>query len=342
MDWLDALTARTKLKTGYLIYSILFLIAGAIIGWLGVATLDNYKMHAIGQIAQSSEGGVLSLWELFILSESFQWLMDLIIPVSIILSLWFAFNLFYRHKIKPALQVMHSEDMVSYTNEDELANVAHEIFQIRQQSSLEQSQYILQLDQLDQHISGLLHEVRNPLTTLKGDLEILKGQVSETTVRLIVERMSRSQERIEVFLNRLARKESIHYVQANLQPIGLTELALSLEEHLKPLNPLIKFEYEVSEGWVEMDWDLFLEALDNILSNSYRFAKEQILIRLSRLENRVVLSICDDGTGFSEEALHKATECFYTESQGLNHLGYGLYFVKLLLTQQNIELKLRN
>lgn len=54
------------------------------------------------------------------------------------------------------------------------------------------------------------------------------------------------------------------------------------------------------------------------------------------------MRVCDDGPGFSEEALQHATDKYYTEEQKTDHIGYGLYIARVLLEKQQIRLTLTN
>lgn len=54
-----------------------------------------------------------------------------------------------------------------------------------------------------------------------------------------------------------------------------------------------------------------MEAVDNLLGNANRYAKKQITLTLQ--DEAPFMRVCDDGPGFSEEALQHAMDKYYSE-----------------------------
>ena len=83
----------------------------------------------------------------------------------------------------------------------------------------------------------------------------------------------------------------------------------------------------------EVDRDLFVRLVDNLISNAYKYGKENgtVNISLSESDGRVMLNVEDDGIGIAAEHLDKIFDRFYrvdTSRTGDKGTGLGLSMVK--------------
>lgn len=110
--------------------------------------------------------------------------------------------------------------------------------------------------------------------------------------------------------------------------------------HHRP--PVLFIPDEVQAGFVTVEEAVVLSAIDEIISNASLYASEQIVVIADKENDRLNLSICDDGPGFSPEALKQATTAYYAEGSIGGHIGYGLYQVEQTLGLMDIDLELKN
>ena len=86
------------------------------------------------------------------------------------------------------------------------------------------------------------------------------------------------------------------------------------------------------EGGAEMDAERVMQVFDNLLSNAARFAQSRVEASLAWNGSTLVLSVRDDGPGFTPEGLRRGAEPFYRgdgpDNQG--HLGLGLNICRVL------------
>ena len=61
-----------------------------------------------------------------------------------------------------------------------------------------------------------------------------------------------------------------------------------------------------------------------------RYMNEQIVVGVYQKDNLFLMSVKDDGKGFSEEDLRQATNMFYGNEKGNEHFGIGLGVCRLL------------
>lgn len=78
------------------------------------------------------------------------------------------------------------------------------------------------------------------------------------------------------------------------------------------------------------------------MQNALRYAKDQIIIHAYSQNNLFIISVQDDGIGFSEKDLKQATDIFYGKEKGHEHFGIGLSVCKLLCEKHGGFLQIEN
>lgn len=94
-----------------------------------------------------------------------------------------------------------------------------------------------------------------------------------------------------------------------------------------------------------MDTELVLEVYENLVSNAVRYAKRRLEISLVVKEDKLRITVSDDGRGFSEEALRRAANPFFRgeqEKKETPHFGLGLYVCKVICEKCGGELVIEN
>ena len=219
------------------------------------------------------------------------------------------------------------------------------------------------------------HDIRTPLSVLKGYQEMLKnyipeGRFSQEQVMEMVETMGSQISRLENYTQKMSMVQKLEDIVPERKSVEVAELAPELKETGNFLAGSLEFEMIVEEmgrKTVSVDKELFLEVFENMVSNAARFAQSRITVTMTcrkpesgaggletqkekqdnpqEKEDASILCIIveDDGSGFSEEALHRATDPFYgSEKDGRVHFGLGLYVCRLICERNGGRLLLEN
>ena len=90
--------------------------------------------------------------------------------------------------------------------------------------------------------------------------------------------------------------------------------------------------------------DTVMQIYENLLSNSIRYAKSDIAISAVIENNNLVISVSDDGCGFKNIEIEKATLPFYKSSKDISteHLGLGLNISKILSERHGGNIQIAN
>ena len=93
---------------------------------------------------------------------------------------------------------------------------------------------------------------------------------------------------------------------------------------------------------VLMDATLVHRMLDNTISNAVRYARSYIKVTVIWVEDQLIITVTDDGAGFSDEALRTATQPFYKENSENDHFGLGLSICNTLCQKHGGKLQISN
>lgn len=270
--------------------------------------------------------------------------------------LWLAAHRFYRRKLREPLNVLHQaaerigrsdlDFAISYDSPDELGRLCADFERMRSGVLMHETELWRSLEDRRRQTAALSHDLRTPLTVLKGQAELLEsalppGRAAET-VRIMRAHILRM-ERYVAGLNELRRLESI---DVHRETLRLPELAAFLASGAELLchSAGLAFAIEAPDAEVSADTQLIQRIFDNLLSNATRYARARVLAELTLCEGRLLLTLRDDGPGLSEAALTAAAEPFWSESKtGPDaHLGLGLNIARTLCERLGGRLLLGN
>ncbi|MGQ0645630.1 MAG: ATP-binding protein [Elusimicrobiota bacterium] len=203
-----------------------------------------------------------------------------------------------------------------------------------------------ELDRLKQDfVSNVTHELRSPLTSLRGYVEfLLRGDCGplseEQREQLIV--VKNNAARLAKFIDTLldVAKIEARKVVLHREPVSLRTAAGEMAVLFRPeaQEKGVRFTQDVPEtlppAWA--DADLLAEILTNLLSNAFKFTPEggQVALSAREKDGKILISVSDTGAGIPADAVDKVfdkfeqvkpTEGFVRKTKGT---GLGLTIVK--------------
>ena len=178
--------------------------------------------------------------------------------------------------------------------------------------------------------AGVAHEVRNPLTSIRGYTEFL--QLDETDsdrqeyLDIILDEINRVNEIIEEFLD-LAKPQSLNLETKDIVPILQNVISLS-EFDAKKKNILLFFTSFQEEIHVQCDENRLKQVFLNFIKNGMEAMPQggEIRINMELRERKVHISITDTGVGIPPNQLRKLGEPFFTTKKSGNGLGLMVSF----------------
>ena len=185
--------------------------------------------------------------------------------------------------------------------------------------------------------SDIAHEIRTPLTTLKGNIEaMIDGvwEISEERLYRCYEEVSR----ITRLIGEIDRINELESQESQLQKttFDLTELAQQIVDNFQPMLVENKLNCSVSGDrvFISADRDKIHQVLTNLLANAIKFTPSggRIDLSVSQSKGTTSFRIIDNGQGIPPEEVGQIFERFYmaepSRNSKLGGQGIGLSIVK--------------
>lgn len=201
----------------------------------------------------------------------------------------------------------------------------------------------------NQFFADIAHEVRNPLHTISGAMEMIQveGLSEEKKAQYLVTAEKQIDRVVRLFedIKSLQRYDlDTGFIQKT--KFNITDL---VDDVIKQYTPIaeeqgLKLVNEFSGNYtVEADYDKMEQVLDNLVSNAIKYTSEgQVVVNSDVFENEIEVSVRDTGIGIGAEHLDRLFDRFYrtdkARSRDKGGTGLGLAVVKGILAAHEREI----
>ena len=264
--------------------------------------------------------------------------------------------LFYRNRLKKPLAELRTASekianndldfSIDYDNNDELGQLCASFEIMRTTLADNFSKMWRQVEERKALNAAFAHDLRTPLTVLKGYNEMLQASENPQTQETAAI-MGKHISRMESYVSSMSNLRRMEDAQPEYKLIDLQTVASSLYDSAKIVcakkgkELILQNDMPVSQ--LSLDGAFVSQVCNNLISNAVRYAQTAVTISFALRDNGLLLSVSDDGKGFDKSGLQKATSPYYTEeSNHSEHFGLGLYICKLLCEHHNGYLKIEN
>jgi signal transduction histidine kinase len=214
---------------------------------------------------------------------------------------------------------------VEVSGKDEVAQVGHAFNQMARQLQ-EVDQQRTELENLRRDlIAWASHDLRTPLTSIRVRVEALNDGLVEDpeTVQRYYQSVLNDVLALNMLFDDMFELAQLDRIDVELQkaPESLSELIYDCLERFQALSEEQGVQMEARIGPrvdpVTLNSAKISRVLDNLLSNSLRYTPRggRILLNANRKGKSVIISVEDNGPGFSEEDIPRLFEQFYRGEQ---------------------------
>lgn len=222
-------------------------------------------------------------------------------------------------------------DKTEYFDEDldEKLNISliKDVTDLRKlEAELKQKEKLAAIGQL---AAGIAHEIRNPLAGISGSVQLLSVDVQDDDQKKLMKIILKEIDRLNNLIT-----EFLDYAKPEQKPNQLVQLAVLLEEAVQnvKLNPRysgnIEWSLQLSEqkvfGVSEKLKQAFLNMIINAVQATESKPDRKVSVSLSLVNDDVIVSIQDNGSGMKPETKKRLFEPFHTTKAKGTGLGLAM------------------
>lgn len=281
--------------------------------------------------------------------------------IYIVLGTIFIVKIYYQIKLqvpinllKEGIQHISIQDLnfqISYDSCDELGILCNTFNGMKDELSKNNQKMWKLLNERKALVTSVSHDLRTPITVIKGYLEYLdkalsKHQIDEKILKITINNMFQSSQRLEDYVNSIKNIQKIEDIEIVRNEVIFSDFIYLIKKDFGLLANKNQKNLEVynktKSKIIYIDKNMILKALENVLNNAFRFAINKITITILEKSDYLTFIIQDDGPGFSEEDIINATSLFYSSSLNKGEFGIGLSICKIICEKHDGQIKLKN
>ncbi|MCH5281148.1 MAG: HAMP domain-containing histidine kinase [Lachnospiraceae bacterium] len=284
----------------------------------------------------------------------------IIIPVWFILCFIATGTIFYNRELKRPIEVLMnaankiSENQldfkVEYHKKNELGKLCDAFEEMRSALYKSNQEMWQSLEERKRLNAAFSHDLRTPLTVLKGygdflEMYVPDKKVSEEKLLSVIAMMNGQITRLEHYTQKMNAVQKIEDIVPKINSVSSDELIQTLKE----TGELVcgdKFSINdgITKKEIYIDRELVLQVYENLISNALRYGENSVKVTCRICDDLLYLSVSDDGRGFSKEALKNAAQPFFRDENEPDkiHFGLGLYICRILCEKCGGELLIEN
>ncbi len=203
--------------------------------------------------------------------------------------------------------------------------------------------------ELDRFVYSASHDLRAPLTSLLGIINLLELESPADTISSYLRMMRTSINRMDSFIKEIIDYSRNSRTEVNREAVNLEELIQECYEDLiyLPGSSRISREVHLKIAEVYTDKRRIKTVLSNLIANAiiyhspYR-EKPYVRVEVEKIAQQYVISVTDNGKGIGEEHQAKVFNMFYRASDDTKGSGLGLYIVKEALDKLEGQIRLQS
>lgn len=361
MGWLKNLSSKWSLKKSFVIYSCIFLIVGIFLAKFNSTLIEAYQMKVIEKNFKQVTKGEEEFYILIsqkqpLLGRHFRRVVlfykDFSVVIHSILFSIFGFYVYYRDKIKEPIDYICKIEEADINNipngDNELIYACNKVTNEMKYLQEERIKVWNQYDAFNHMVSSMSHDMKNPLAIIKGNVEILEMIDEDKDYDSIksesIQSIKNNLNRIERYLERIKYIQSMEQLEIKKEKTSVLEFIKLLKHNsdLLNTNKHIHWISPKKDEIINIDSYHIEEAFENVLDNAVAHANSNVYISIEIRDGKLIISIKDDGKGFTKDALKNATNRFYSENPQSGNMGLGLNITKHILEKHSGDLIIQN
>ncbi len=284
------------------------------------------------------------------------------VPVFLSLSgILFCGFAFYKKKLKTPIALLAratdqitKQDLdfkISYPAGDELGALCVSFEQMRLALQENNRKMWEMLEERRRLQASVAHDLRNPIAIIEGHAEYLllnlpTGNLDSEKIASIAGNIGSAAKRLEGYTESIRTINHLEELEPVRRQVDFTKLhddmIADFVRMAEPRNLALRSENLVADRFLSLDSQMLYRILENLMGNAVRYAKNEIFLSFSHADQKLSVSVADDGPGFSEKILNPKHRCFLADCENSPHTGMGLTICRILCNKHGGCLSLAN
>lgn len=267
---------------------------------------------------------------------------------------------YYRELKKPIGALMQASKKISenqldftmdYHKKNELGELCEAFEEMRSELYNNNLKLWHTLEERKRLNSAFSHDLRTPLTVLRGYVDYLEKYVPEEKVPeekllSVLALMSGQIGRLEHYTQKMNDAQKLEDLVPNRVEIAVAEL----EKIIRDAGGLLcgKKEFVCTMSFdcecCYIDPELLMQVYENLIANAFRYGEKAVHVDCRAEDGVLRIVVEDDGGGFTQEGLRSAAEPFFRDEKepDKTHFGLGLYICRILCEKCGGRLTIEN
>lgn len=270
--------------------------------------------------------------------------------------------IFYRKKLNKPLKLLENsmeqisnknlDFKLSYTSNDEMGKLCNSFEKMRQILEETNKELWKMIEERRLVQASVAHDLRNPISIIEGYAEYLqtnlqKDNLSKDKILEITSNINKTAKRLERYTDSIRTINALEDIEVNRKEISTRKFIEDVKSDLKQMTKSkgIGLDLEAEKLFkekIKIDSYIIYRILENIINNALRYSKEKINLSFNIQENYLIISIVDDGIGFSEDVLKERNNLIIPTASDGKHCGLGLIISRILCKKHGGKLELSN
>ncbi len=193
--------------------------------------------------------------------------------------------------------------------------------------------------ELDTLLHSISHDLRSPITSMKGLIELISTETDPEEVKNYLALMDTVVDKQNIFITDTIDFFKNKHQHASYTEVNMTDLidAVILNNRYTPAAQGIVIDHEVKEEKVYSDELRLKMIINNLLTNAIKYSDIQkptriITVKTNKIKDWFYIEVADNGVGMDKQYLGKIFDMFFVIPGNQKGTGLGLYILK-----ENVE-----
>ncbi len=323
-----------------------------------IQTINDTRFFVVAEPIENSNCILIYAKNISYLDEDLKQLSAVYICASVVASVILAICLFLilGKLAKPLEKLRFATKEISNGNfnsrapvsgKDEFSILAEDFNRMAEHigNQMEELEAVAQAKQ--QMLDNLAHEMRTPLTSIRGYAEYLRNaNINEAEKLEAIEYIISESERLKFIGERMLDEAFIRENQICPENVNISEMIFEITKKLsdKALSKGVALKSNTEEIYLNCDKLLTELLISNLVDNAIKACGSDgvVVIGCKKVNDTTVISVRDNGRGMTSEQISHITEPFYrtdkSRSRNEGGTGLGLSLCKKIALAHNAEL----